>query len=185
MPAYTTATATSDPSPVCNCSQQHWILNPLRKARDRTGNLMVPSRMHFHWATTGTPHAHFLVAPFPTCKMEVQSVCLTGLTRIREEDPCGLKLQTWHINKECSLNFRDDCCDGDSLALQTRARGGLGPGAHGGGSSTWVLQLLWSMLLAPIPIPKTWPVLPGCWQGPPPPGASGRAWSWCQPAQTQ
>ena len=35
--AYTTATATPDPSLVCDSyhsSQQHWILNPLNEARD-------------------------------------------------------------------------------------------------------------------------------------------------------
>ena len=44
--AYTRATATWDPSCVCNLhhsSGQNWILNPLSKARDRTRNLMVPS----------------------------------------------------------------------------------------------------------------------------------------------
>ena len=39
LPAYTTATATRDPSHVCHLhhsSQQHGILNPLREARDQT-----------------------------------------------------------------------------------------------------------------------------------------------------
>ena len=31
-------------------------LNPLSKARDPTCNLMVPSRIRFHCAMTGTPH---------------------------------------------------------------------------------------------------------------------------------
>ena len=42
--AYTTATATSDPSHACNLhhsSWQCWISNPLSKARDQTYNLMV------------------------------------------------------------------------------------------------------------------------------------------------
>ena len=37
LPAYTTATATWDPSLVCDVhhnSQQHWILNPLNEVRD-------------------------------------------------------------------------------------------------------------------------------------------------------
>ena len=50
LPAYTTATATAmqDPNHVCNLhhgSQQHQILNPLSKARDRTRNLTVPSQI--------------------------------------------------------------------------------------------------------------------------------------------
>ena len=60
LPAYTTATATSDSSHVCDLhhgSGQHRILNPLMEARDRTRNLMVPSGFCFRCATTGTPLA--------------------------------------------------------------------------------------------------------------------------------
>ena len=35
--------------------QQHRILNPLSEARDQTRNLVVPSQIHFHCATTATP----------------------------------------------------------------------------------------------------------------------------------
>ena len=58
LPAYTTATAMQDPSHVCDLhssSQQYQILNPRSEARDRTRNLMVPSQICFHYATTGTP----------------------------------------------------------------------------------------------------------------------------------
>ena len=41
--------------------RQHWILNPLSEAKDGTHNLMVPSRIHFHCATTGTPICGFLM----------------------------------------------------------------------------------------------------------------------------
>ena len=61
--AYATATATQDPSWVCelrHSSRQCWILNPLSEARDRTPILMVPSRIHFHFTTTGTPQKEFL-----------------------------------------------------------------------------------------------------------------------------
>ena len=43
MPAYITATAPRDQSPICNLhhsSQQHWILNLMSEARDRTRILM-------------------------------------------------------------------------------------------------------------------------------------------------
>ena len=46
LPAYTTATAMQDPSHICNLyhsSWQHWILNPLSKARHQTRILMDPS----------------------------------------------------------------------------------------------------------------------------------------------
>ena len=58
LPAYTTATATQDPSCVCDLhhgSQQHQILNPLSKARDRTCVLMVTNCIGFRCATVGTP----------------------------------------------------------------------------------------------------------------------------------
>ena len=58
LPAYATATPTPGPSHVCDphhSSQQLWILNPLIKARDWTRNLTIPSWIHFHCATTGTP----------------------------------------------------------------------------------------------------------------------------------
>ena len=48
LPAYARATAMWDPSCICDphhSSRQHWILNPLSKGRERTRNLMVPSRI--------------------------------------------------------------------------------------------------------------------------------------------
>ena len=50
-PAYTTATAMSDLSHICDLqhsSPQHWILNPLSEARDQTRNPMFPSWIRFH-----------------------------------------------------------------------------------------------------------------------------------------
>ena len=60
--AYTTATETWIPSRVCNLhhsSRQRQILNPVIEARDRTRNLMVPSRIRLCCATMGTPVAAF------------------------------------------------------------------------------------------------------------------------------
>ena len=56
---YTTATATPDPSRVCDLyhsSRQCRILNPLSKA----GNLIVPSRIRFCCTTMGTPPLTFI-----------------------------------------------------------------------------------------------------------------------------
>ena len=61
LPAYTTATAMQDPSCACDLhhsSQQCSLLNPVSEARDRTGNLMVPSWIHFCCAMTGTPRKY-------------------------------------------------------------------------------------------------------------------------------
>ena len=55
-----------DPSRVCDLhhsAQQHWILNPLSEAGNQTCNLMVPSQICFHCATTGTPVQQFLMVP--------------------------------------------------------------------------------------------------------------------------
>ena len=49
--AYTTATATPDPSHICDLhhsSQQHQILSPLSEARDQTYVLMDDSEVHLH-----------------------------------------------------------------------------------------------------------------------------------------
>ena len=57
LPAYTTATATQNPSHICNLhhgSGQCQIFNPLTEARNQTRNLMVTSQIRFHCTTTGT-----------------------------------------------------------------------------------------------------------------------------------
>ena len=49
LPAFATATATQDPSQVCDLnhsSWQRWILNPLSKARDLTHILMDTGWVH-------------------------------------------------------------------------------------------------------------------------------------------
>ena len=62
LPACATATATPDPSHVCNLhhsSRQRRILKPLSKARDRTRNLVIPSQFVNHWAMTQFPLSNF------------------------------------------------------------------------------------------------------------------------------
>ena len=66
LPAYTTATAMQDPSPICDLhhsSQQPWILTPLNKARDGTRILMDASFIT-RCTTMGTPSFGFLTAHF-------------------------------------------------------------------------------------------------------------------------
>ena len=72
LPAYATATPTHDPSRVCDPHRSQWqsrILNPLREARDQTGNLTVPSRIHFTCSMMGTPDVSLYV--FPSCLSSV------------------------------------------------------------------------------------------------------------------
>ena len=62
LPVHITATATWNPSCVCNLHhspRQCRILNPLNKARDRIRNLMGPSRIPLHCVRTGTPKASY------------------------------------------------------------------------------------------------------------------------------
>ena len=57
LPVYTRATATRDPSRVCDLhhsSRQRQILHPLSEARDGTHSLMDTSRVCYHWAIMGT-----------------------------------------------------------------------------------------------------------------------------------
>ena len=57
LPTYTTATATRDPSHICDLhysSRQHQIPNPLSKAKDQTLTLMDTSQIRFYCATMGT-----------------------------------------------------------------------------------------------------------------------------------
>ena len=65
LPAYTAATATRDPSCVCDLHHslwQHQILNPLTEAGYQTCTLMDARQIHFHWATLGTPLSlHFIL----------------------------------------------------------------------------------------------------------------------------
>ena len=63
--AHTTATATQNPSGIYDLhhsSQQHQILNPLSRARDRTQNLLVPSWIRFRCTTMGTPKKDFFLS---------------------------------------------------------------------------------------------------------------------------
>ena len=63
LPAYTTATATSDPSCGCDLHHSSWqcrILNPLSEARDWTCILMVTSWVCYHWTTNGNSNLGFL-----------------------------------------------------------------------------------------------------------------------------
>ena len=74
-PACTTTTATRDLSFVCDIhqsSQQHWILNPLSKARNRTCLLMDASQICFRWATKGIPR--FFVFLFFTDVLSINSI---------------------------------------------------------------------------------------------------------------
>ena len=57
LPVYATATATQDPSRICelhHSSRQCQILNPLSEARDRTHILTDTSRICFHCGTMGS-----------------------------------------------------------------------------------------------------------------------------------
>jgi len=66
--AYTTATATQHPSHICDLhhsSWQHQILNPLRKARDGTRNLMKNKHKYLYSAPYGCPTSTCMLLPKP------------------------------------------------------------------------------------------------------------------------
>ena len=75
LPAYTTATATPDPSCVFDLYHSSWqrqIFNPLSEARGRTCNLMVPNQIHFHCAMTGTPRRLRIIIFFTLNIVKIQ-----------------------------------------------------------------------------------------------------------------
>ena len=68
LPAYTTATATQDPTHVFDLHQssgQRQILNPLSKARDWTHILMDTSGVHYHWSPMGTLNLFLRILSLP------------------------------------------------------------------------------------------------------------------------
>ena len=46
-------------------SEQRWILNPRREARDRTHTLMDTGQVHVHWAMEETPAMMFKCVTYP------------------------------------------------------------------------------------------------------------------------
>ena len=81
LPAYTTATAMSDPSHICNLhhsSQQFWILNPLSEARDQTHFLMDTSCTCNLLSPRELPSIHFLVTFNFDIIFNLQKSCKAG-----------------------------------------------------------------------------------------------------------
>ena len=86
LPGYTTATATQDPSRVCDLhhsSRQHWMLNPLSKARDQTHNLTDTS-----WVLNPLSHSgnsgdkfFFILILFTKLGSQLGQICNWGLAR--------------------------------------------------------------------------------------------------------
>ena len=67
--AYTTATAKSDLSRICDLHHslwQHQMLTPLSKATDQTRNLMVPSQIRFRCIMRGSARVEFLSNSVPS-----------------------------------------------------------------------------------------------------------------------
>ena len=94
LPAYARATATRDPSRVCDLhhsSQQHQILKPLSEARDGTCHFMVPSRIHFCYAVTGLPTFYFQTEKFDgqeetSARSELKVVCPLSVNVMNKVD---------------------------------------------------------------------------------------------------
>ena len=105
LTTYVRATATPDWSQVCelhHSSWQHRIPNPLIKVRDGSCNLMVPSLISFHCATTGTPcilYSFLLICmpvfiPVPQCLVYCSFVILS---------------EVWENYTSCSSFPPQDC----------------------------------------------------------------------------
>ena len=112
LPAYTTATATWDPSCVCDLHHSPWqcrILNPRSKARDQTWNLMVPSWIRFRCATTGTPTNNF------ECFSQTAIIILK-----RKDYPCSDEISSSCFTFLCLFSW--SCAVGHSLGRERQLR---------------------------------------------------------------
>ena len=91
--AYTTATTMPDPSHICDLhhsSQQHWILNPLSRARDRTHILLDTC-----WVCNLLSH-NGNSQPMPSFKEEIGGfICCPHASSINivVENPCAYILR--------------------------------------------------------------------------------------------
>ena len=87
--AYTIATATEDPSHICNLHHSSWqcqILNPVSEARDRTHNLMDTSRILFHCVMTGTLKVLFIIAKIGNKNVYQWHTQLIGYYKIKKRN---------------------------------------------------------------------------------------------------
>ena len=86
MPAYITTIVMPDPSHVCDLhhsSQQPWILNSLREARDQIHNLMVPSWICVRCATMGTPAKKYFKLRHVHCYLDIVLLHLIDYRRVK------------------------------------------------------------------------------------------------------
>ena len=103
LPAYTRATATPDPSHICDLhhsSQQRWVLNPLSETRDQTCNLMVPSWIRFCCARTGTP-VNFFGAWVVLSSLDVVRIWGVNFGLMRED--WDRARWEWICSSDCSF----------------------------------------------------------------------------------
>ena len=81
--AYATATATRDPSRICDL-HQHQILNPLREAQGRTSNITVTSSVNFCCTTRRTPGFPYILF----LERERERTCSMCKFQGQESNPC-------------------------------------------------------------------------------------------------
>ena len=124
--AYATATAVPDPSCICDLhhiSWQHWILNPLSKARDWTCVLMDTSQVDYRWAMMGTPSfAYFKIELFVflllSCKLSIYISIFFG--------------RTWGIWKFLGQGLNPNQRCGNPRFLNHCGGSGIEPSCHRG-----------------------------------------------------
>ena len=99
LPAYTTATATQDPSRICDLDHSSWqcgILKPLSKARDWTRILMDTSWVHYCWATKGTPESNFWNYS-PVRRLDTARVLTTSVLLFTPSQTSQVGVTVWDL----------------------------------------------------------------------------------------
>ena len=102
LPAYTVATATLDLNDICNLChsfQQHQILNPLSKARDRTCILMDTSQVLNSLSHNGN-------FPSAVLLMDLENIKLREVSHTEKDKYCMISL-TCGISKTMQTNVQN------------------------------------------------------------------------------
>ena len=87
----------------------HGNLNPLSEAKDRTHHFMVPSWIHFHCATTGTPQLQFRhsnIGSFNPLCLAGDETCILVLKRHHRS--LGPQRELWEIFIQLSHSKKDE-----------------------------------------------------------------------------
>ena len=133
LPSYTTATAISELSHICDLyhsSRQCRILIPLSEVRGQTYNLMVPSQIHFRCDKMGTPHIYYCITIFKNSYIGIRKMVpifwydlfsfISYFTHVKHY--FGIPQNTWPVLLKSAYQIHEKRKDWDTVTDQRRLR---------------------------------------------------------------